>query len=103
MTNKSYNEVLELLKHIPIKDYLKIPREEISKLLEGKDSTYKFVFDSEKSFREQNISREAFKIFTKLYYRYIATEVEKDKIEKMLKINDQRRKTPPKPNNYLEK
>lgn len=88
MGNKAYNEVLEILKIIPVKHYLKIPREEISKLMLGKDEDYEFLYDKNKKFSEQNISKEACEIFTRLYLEYIADEKQKEGIEEMLDINE---------------
>ena len=56
MSKKSYNEVLEILNHIPIKHYFKIPREEISKLILGKDEDYDFTFDKNKDFELHSVS-----------------------------------------------
>lgn len=88
MSKKSYNEVLEILKHIPIKHYFKIPREEISKLILGKDEDYDFTFDKNKDFSEQNISTEACEIFIKLYIKYIADEKQREGIKEMLELNE---------------
>lgn len=87
MGNKAYNEVLEILRHISIKHYLKIPREEISRFILGKDENFDFSYDINKKFSEQNISREACEIFTKLYYEYIADDMQKEGIKEMLDIN----------------
>ena len=86
MSNRSYNEVLGFLGHISLKDYLKIPREEISKLMLGKDEDYQFSFDPKRKLSEQNISKEAYAIFTRLYYQYIADENERKGIEEMVKL-----------------
>lgn len=88
MGNKAYNEVLAILKNIPVKDYLKIPREEISTLILGKDAHYKFEYDRSKKFSEQNISTQACEIFTRLYYEYIADNIQKKGIEEILEINE---------------
>lgn len=88
MSKKSYNEVLEILKHIPIKHYFKIPREEISKLILGKDEDYNFTYDTSKDFSEQNISTEACEIFIKLYIKYIADDKKREGIKDMLELNE---------------
>ena len=88
MEKKAYNEVLEILKYIPVKHYLKIPREKISELMLEKDEEYEFHYDNSKKVSEQNISKEALEIFTKLYYEYIADDIEKKGIAEMLDINE---------------
>lgn len=82
-----YNEILELLKYIPLNDYLKIPTEKISFFKEHIDADYKFTFNKSKPINEQNISKNAYIIFTKLYRDYIATESEKIKINEILELN----------------
>lgn len=87
MSKKAFNEVLELLKYIPIKDYLKIPRKVISKIMIEKDENYEFIYDMNKDVSDQNISREALIIFVNLYYKYIANAIQKKKIKEILEIN----------------
>ena len=53
-----------------------------------KDEEYEFHYDNSKKFSEQNISKEALEIFTKLYYEYIADDIEKKGIAEMLDINE---------------
>ena len=50
MGKKAYNEVLEILKYIPVKHDLKIPREKISELMLEKDEEYEFHYDNSKKF-----------------------------------------------------
>lgn len=85
MIDETYNEVWKLLNNIPLRDYLKIPKKEISEILKNKIPNY-----SDRKISEENIkavSTEALKIYTRLYYNYIATKEEKNKIEEILKIN----------------
>jgi len=88
MKNRSCNEVLEILSNIPIKDYKKIPREEISKLRLGIDEDYNFIYDTSKKFSEQSVSRDALMTFTRLYYLYIADDREKKGIKEILEMNN---------------
>ena len=82
------NEVLELLRHIPLKNYLKIPDKEITYLKTHQDENYYFKYNEEASIESQNISREALIIFTRLYITYIANQKEQEIIKSMLKLND---------------
>lgn len=82
------NQVLELLKHIPLKNYLKIPDKEIIYLKTHQDENYYFKYNEEASIESQDIYREAFIIFTRLYITYIANEKEQKAIKDMLKLND---------------
>ena len=105
MIDETYNEVWKLLNNIPLRDYLKIPKKEISEILKNKIPNY-----SDRKISEENIkavSTEALKIYTRLYYNYIATKedkiksswLEKNKIEEILKINS-KNKTKKSSQNY---
>ena len=91
---------MEIIKNIPLRDYLKIPKKEISEILKNKIPNY-----SDRKISEENIkavSTEALKIYTRLYYNYIATKEEKNKIEEILKINS-KNKTKKSSQNYWQK
>lgn len=82
------NEVLELLRHIPLKNYLKIPDKEITYLKTHQDENYYFKYNEDVCIESQNISREALIIFTRLYITYIANKKEQEIIKNMLNLND---------------
>ena len=75
-------EVLEMLNHIPVRDYIKIPPKTI-KDLEDNISSKNVIKDT--------FSREAYVIFLKIYLAYIANEQEKQKIVEMLKLNEKKK------------
>ena len=85
---KEYTEVLEILKHMDQEEYEKIPTEEIENLNRYKDDSYKFIYDDNKSFEEQDISKEAFIVLLLLYYDYILNEKEKGILLDILKLNE---------------
>ena len=87
MKNRAYTEVVELLRYIPLKDYLKIPRETISLLKYEQDQDYDFEFDKTKAIKEQKISRTAWIIFLKIYMDYILNEKQKNTVEEILRMN----------------
>jgi len=100
MIDETYNEVWKLLNNIPLRNYLKIPKKEISEILKNKIPNY-----SDRKISEENIkavSTEALKIYTRLYYNYIATKEEKNKIEEILKINS-KNKAKKSSQNYWQK
>ena len=76
----AYSEVLEILKHIPIEDYNKIPRNEIElfETYAAKDLT--FNYDSSKTLEEQNVSNITKGIIILLFRDYWATEIQRNKI-----------------------
>ena len=78
---KSYVEVLEILKHIPKKEYDIIPKEKIDFYKANSDKTYKYVYSS------QITSRKTYSIIVSLYKNYIATNEEKLEIDNLLRKN----------------
>ena len=85
---KEYNEILEILNHIPSYDYFKIPDEKIEffKTYSVKDYNFKI-----ENINDAKISRETFAIYTALYRDYIATDEEKEKINEILLLNQKRK------------
>ena len=82
----SYVEVLEILKHIPKEDYDKIPKEKIDFYEKNMDKNYVYIYDSvePKTLRKTDI------ILMNLYKNYIAKVEEKEKIEEILRLNEQK-------------
>lgn len=77
---REYNEVVEILNHIPKEDYNKIPKNMINMFKANIDSDYNFKFNTKKSLQEQNVSKEAKIIIAILYRDYWATEEQRRKI-----------------------
>lgn len=76
----AYSEVLEILKHIPIEDYNKIPRNEIELFETYADKDFTFNYDSSKTLEEQNVSNITKGIIILLFRDYWATELQRNKI-----------------------
>lgn len=83
----SYVEVLEILKHIPKREYEKIPKEKIEFYENNKSKTYSFEYKgiNTKTMKETDA------IIVNLYKNYIATSEEKEKVEEILKLNTQKK------------
>lgn len=81
----SYVEVLEILKHIPKKQYDMIPKTQIEFYEKNKDSNYKYIYNGKRT-----ISKKAQAILVNLYKDYIANVNEKNNIERILKLNEQK-------------
>ena len=71
---------LEILKHIPIEDYNKIPRNEIELFETYADKDFTFNYDSSKTLEEQNVSNITKGIIILLFRDYWATEIQRNKI-----------------------
>ena len=76
----AYSEVLEILKHIPIEDYNKIPKNEIELFEAYADNDYTFNYDTSKTLEEQNVSDITKGIIILLFRDYWATEIQRNKI-----------------------
>ena len=86
--SKAYVEVLEILKYIPAKEYLKIPQEEILELERYKDNNYEFNYDVNIPFEDQTILKETKVILITLFNKYILSNVQKAKLKRILNYND---------------
>jgi hypothetical protein len=88
---KAYTEVLEILNHLSIKEYNRIPKEKIEEFSKYKDKNYKFVFDENLPINKQNISKEVNAIIITLFREYFATDEQKIKLQKILYLNEVRK------------
>lgn len=86
--SKAYVEVLEILKYIPAKEYLKIPQEEILELERYKDNNYEFNYDVNIPFEDQTILKETKVILITLFSKYFLSNVQKAKLKRILNYND---------------
>ena len=84
----AYKEVLILLNHISKEEYSKIPKEKISYMMENQNDEYAFEYDKTLPLNEQNISREANAIILNLFDLYFASDIQKEKLRKILKSNE---------------
>lgn len=76
----AYSEILEILKHIPIEDYNKIPKSEIELFESYADNTHTFDYDTNKTLEEQNVSDITKGIIILLFRDYWSTELQRKKI-----------------------
>lgn len=84
---QSYNEILEILKYIPSQEYERIPKDRIDFYERHKDPSYKFEYNPSKSLNEQNVLRETKAIIVGLYRDVVATDIQKEKLERILVRN----------------
>jgi len=84
---KACNEVLVLLKMLQEAELKKIPETEIKFLEEHIDVNYNFSVNPEVPINEVNISRKAKAILVVLWKKYFATDIQKQKLDKILQEN----------------
>ena len=79
-------EVLEIFKYVKKEDLEKIPEEEIKVLKENANKDHNFIYNPEKSIKDQNVSKCAKAIIGIYFTDYIATQAQREKI-----LNKQKR------------
>lgn len=76
----AYSQVLEILKHISVDDYNKIPQNMVQMFKNNASDENYFVYNSNKTLKEQNVSEIARTIIAILFRDYWATNEQKEKI-----------------------
>lgn len=87
---RAYTEVCEILKYLPEEEYKKIPKEKIEFYESNKDNNYTFQYDSNKTLKEQHISSKTNAIIITIFRDFFATNVQKEKLQKILWQNEQK-------------
>ena len=90
ITEELKKEVNEKLKFIGI-HLEKIPEEKIKFFEENCDKNYEFKHDSSKPLEEQEFLRETYAIIIILFRDYFATETQKEKLQEILFLNEEKR------------
>ena len=89
--NKAYSEILEIIKYLPEEEREKIPEEKIKFFEENCDKNYEFKYDSSKPLEKQEFLRETYAIIIILFRDYFATETQKEKLQEILFLNEEKR------------
>ena len=94
---KAYVEALEILKHIPLEDYNRIPTEIIENMELNSDKEYHYTITNFHDFQELTILSETETILAVLYRDYWATDEERNRIfkkekEDFLSLEEEKRK-----------
>lgn len=74
-------EVLEILKYVRKEDLLKIPKDEIEMLKENANLKHEFTYDPNKDIKEQDVSKLAKGIIAVFFYKYTASEEQRERIK----------------------
>lgn len=78
---KSYKEILEILKYVPEESVKKIPQEMRDMFEKEQLKTYDFQIDTSKTFEEQELLEETKAILANIFRDYWATPYQKERIE----------------------
>lgn len=87
----AYSEVLEILQHISLEEFNKIPKEMIDTFKKNANTEYRFEYNPNKTLKQQNVSKKARYIIAILFRDYWATPFQKERIEEMEKYDLQKR------------
>ena len=89
----SYEEVYQILTHLKINEYEKIPTKIVSYYENHRNKNYSFRYDYNKRYNEHIISKNALKILYKIYYNYILNDSDKEKFIDILKLKEKTKQT----------
>lgn len=85
---KRLTEVNEILKHLPKKEFHKIPKHVIENIKENRDENYIFQIDKSKKIYEQPLNRDTVVIISYINYTYLVNDKQKLFLEKIYKKNN---------------
>lgn len=83
----AYSEVLEILKHISLEEFDKIPKEMIDTFKKNANNEYRFEYNPNKTLKQQNVSKRARYIIAILFRDYWATPYQKERIKQKEKYD----------------
>lgn len=86
---RAYTEVYEILNYLDESEISKIPKEDIEFFAENRDKEYEFKIDTTKDLYQQEFSNKTYAIIISLFRDYIATDVQKEEINKALMHNQE--------------
>ena len=94
----AYKEVIEILKHVPEEDVLKIPKEKLDFYKQNMDNNYEYKIDEEKEFENQDMLEETKAILAVIFRDYWANPYQREKIltkenQELAEIEEEKRKT----------
>ncbi len=82
---KAYVEIQEILNHMPSEEVKKIDPKFLEMINNKKDKNYNFKLDNTKEIKKQKVLRETKIILAYIFFNYLATDKEKEIINKKFK------------------
>ncbi len=92
---RAYSEVLGILRYIPKKDLIKIPKDEIKFLIKNMDNKHNYKYNFNKPFEDQKLMRLSKIIISNIYIKYLAKNKEElleNERKEILKLEEENRK-----------
>lgn len=93
--SKAYSEVLEVLRHIPKKDLIKIPKDELMFYIKNMDNKHNYKYNFNITFEKQKLMRLSRIIISNIYIKYLAKnkeELQENEKKELIKINEENEK-----------
>lgn len=85
---RAYTEIYSIIDGLDSSEKDRIPTDEIIYIKEHMDNTYNFKYNSKKTLKENNISKETAIIFVYLCKNYLIEREKQEVLEDILKINE---------------
>lgn len=76
----AYKQILAILNYIPLEDYRKIPIEKIRFYRLAAKKDYDFVYNVNKTLKEQNVSKITESLLAGIYRDYWANDIQRERI-----------------------
>lgn len=83
-------EVDEILNHLSIIEYLKIPNKVLEGIKQNKDKNYKWKYDETKPLNEQDISKDTVAILAYICTDYLLNDKQKELMDQIYNINEKK-------------
>lgn len=88
--SKRLVEVDEVLNHLTINEYSKIPFDIIKIIKENKDTEYKWSFNENKRITEQNLNRDTIAILSYINMEYLLNQEQREFMKKVHESNQKK-------------
>ena len=85
---KRLTEVDEILNHLDIDEYNKIPKEYIDIIKENKDNNYIWKYDETKKLKDQNVSDDTIAILSYINMEFLLNDKQKEFVNKLNFFNE---------------
>lgn len=88
--SKRLVEVDEVLNHLTITEYSKIPFDIIKIIKDNRDTEYKWSFNENKKITEQNLNRDTVAILSYINMEYLLNQEQKEFMKKVHELNERK-------------
>lgn len=86
--SRAYTEIYSIIDELDSSEKAKIPTDEIIYIKEHMDNTYNFKYNSKKTLKENNVSKETAIIFVYLCKNYLIEQEKQEVLDDILELNE---------------